>query len=130
MTDMLTIYRERARRGAVLLDAAKPDWRALVQKAGGLSGGDMYSMDAIVGCCGCVLGRTYGDVHDGLKWLQLRADPNRPVVESDAAVQHGFTLDRDTCAADTVRAAESQSDWELLAQAWRELIWLDQGGTP
>lgn len=53
-------------RGVALLDEKAPEWRTLVKQGGQLTGEAMSTDEALRGGCGCVLGRTFGDIYTGL----------------------------------------------------------------
>lgn len=91
----MTIYeaRQRVQRGAKLLDAEKPGWRAQVNP-------ETLAMES---GCGCVLGQAYGD-------FDLAVDALRPAVRDlKSYCDVGFL-------------AVTVADYVILEDAWLELL--------
>ena len=101
----LDAARERARRGAALLDEADPGWAGRVD-SGALQLGDGQA---------CVLGQLHGEYRRGLgraRVLDLSSAPGRFVSPVDLGFQ----------AVGTLGEAAEALDYAHLTRAWREEV--------
>lgn len=102
--------RERAERGAALLDTVRPYWYESIS---------IGALD-ISDCRTCVLGQVYGDYAAGLKELFPDASSFRSTASDGDELSANTTSDYYGYSMFDV--SMMRGHWEKLTQAWRDII--------